>query len=188
LNDLIALVEGDSIALSAFNAAILKDVLKAGRGLQSLGFIEGYTPNLLIDDFSTFYLNRIAVFKYSTHILDMEETIRDSFVQRPLTSGGQPVTHYRFADSKAETGIQLSDIVVGVVGKMHSYFRETSRDDIAAVRSSLTGTSLQNAELLRDLIGASHAANIAFLHHVISVHDLAKLDVFMRFRDGAYAT
>jgi hypothetical protein len=54
-------------------------------------------------------------------------------------------------------------------------------------RSSLTGTSLQNVEHLRDLLAASHDANIAFLHHISSMRDLNKLDLFLRFQDGADA-
>ena len=143
---------------------------------------------MLVDDFSTFYLGRIAIFKYSTHVLDMEESIQDRFLETPLTSGGERVTHYRFADSKAEPGIQLADIIVGVLGKMHSYFTETPWNGVAADRADLTGTSLQNSELLRDLLAASHDANIAFLHHVSSMHDLDKLDLFLRFQDGDYAS
>jgi hypothetical protein len=188
LNDLIALLEHYSAVLPAHNAFMLKNVLKAGRGMDNLEFIEGYPPNLLIDDFSTFYQGRIALFKYATHVLDMEVSIQTSFLQTPLTSAGKPVTHYRFAGSKAEPGIQLADITVGVLGKMHTYFTETSPNDIAADRAGLTGTSLQNAELLRDLLSASHDANIAFLHHVSSIHDLDKLDLFLRFKDGAYVS
>jgi len=187
LNELIALLEHNSAVLPALNATMLKNVLKTGQGLDSLDFIEGYPPNMLIDDFSTFYLGRIAIFKHATHVLDMEESIQDRFLETPLTSGGEPVTHYRFADSKAEPGIQLADIVVGVLGKMHSYFTETPWNEVAADRANLTGTSLQNSELLRDLLAASHDANIAFLHHVSSMHDLDKLDLFLRFRDGDYA-
>lgn len=187
LNELIALLEHYSAVLPAPNASVLKNVLKAGRGLDSLDFIEGYPPNMLIDDFSTFYRGRIAVFKHSTHVLDMEKSIQDRFLQTPLTSGGKPVTHYRFSDSKTEPGIQLADIVVGVLGKMHTYFTESPPDEVATDRASLTGTSLQNVELLRDLLSASHDANIAFLNHVSSMHDLDKLDLFLRFQDGAYA-
>ena len=144
-------------------------------------------PICLIDSFSGFYLNRLAVFKYSNHVLDMEESVRDRFLEIPLASGGKPVTHYRFADSKAEPGIQIADVIVGVLGKMHSYLIETPQDEIAAARASLTGTSLQNAKLLRDLIDVSDAANIAFFHHITSAHDLEKLDLFLRFRHGSYA-
>jgi hypothetical protein len=187
LNDLVAVLEHYSAVLPEQNAFILRQMLKAGRGLDSLEFIEGYPPNMLIEEFSTFYLGRISLFKHSTHVMDMEESIQAQFLKTPLSSGGEPVTHYRFADSKAEPGIQLADIVVGLLGKMHSYFTETPPDEVAADRASLAGTSLQNAELLRDLISASHDANDAFLHHVSSLHDLDKLDLFLRFHDGRYA-
>jgi hypothetical protein len=187
LNDLIALLDHYSAVLPEQNKMILKQVLKAGRKLDSLEFIEGYPPNMLIDEFSAFYLARIAIFKHSAHVLDMEESIQAHFLKTPLTSGGKPVTHYRFADSKAEPGIQLADIVVGLLGKMHTYFTETTREELEAHRTSLTGTSLQNVELLRGLISASHDANVAFLHHVSSQHDIDKLDLFLRFQDGRYA-
>lgn len=188
LNDLIALMEHYNAVLPEENATILKSVLKAGRGLASLDFIEGYPPNMLIDEFSTFYLGRLALFKHATHVFDMEESIQRRFLETPLTSGGEPVTHYRFADSKDEPGIQLADVVVGVLGKMHTYFIRTPWDRVAADRAALTGTSLRNTELLRDLISASHNANTSFLHHVSSLHDLDKLDLFMRFADGAHAS
>ena len=70
---------------------------------------------------------------------------------------------------------------------MHSYFTETTLEEAAADRANLTGRALQNAELLRDLIDASHEANIAFLHHVSSMHDREKVDLFLRFKDGAYS-
>lgn len=188
LSELIVLLEHYSAMLPAQNALVLKNVLKAGRGIDNLEFIEGYPPNLLIDDFSAFYLGRISLFKYATHVLDMEESIQACFKKTLLTSAGKPVTHYRFADSKAEPGIQLADVTVGVLGKMHTYFMETPPADVAADRAGLTGTSLQNAELLRDLLSASHDANIALLHHVSSIHDLDKLDLFLRFKDGAHAS
>lgn len=187
LNDLIEVVENNYTDLPSFNTCMLKGLLQAGRGLASLDFIEGNPPNLLIDNFSMFYLDRIAMFKYSSHILDMEKSIQDRFIKMPITSGGVPMTHYLFADSKVENGIQLADIIVGVLGKMYTYFTETSWDEVAEVRASLTGTGLENAELLRDLVSISDEANIAFLHHVASVYDQNKLDLFLRFRDGSYA-
>jgi hypothetical protein len=141
----------------------------------------------LIDEFGTFYIGRIAMFKHASHILDMEEVIRDRLLETPLTSNGKPITNFRFADSIAEPGIQVSDVVVGVLGKMYTYFTNTVRDEVAADRETLTGPSLENANLLRDLISASHEANVAFLNHVASMHDANKLDVFLRFPDGAHA-
>jgi hypothetical protein len=165
---------------------MLKGMLQAGRSLPSLDFIEGFTPHLLIESFGIFYLTRIAIFKYSSHILDMEDSIRDEIEAMKPSSNGVPVTHYRFADSKSEPGIQVSDIVVGLIGKMHSYFAQNSREDISQTRVSLTGPSLKNAELLRDLIDASREANIAFLNHISSMDDIDKMNLFLGTSGSAY--
>ncbi|MGX1498569.1 hypothetical protein ACSSV1_003620 [Labrenzia sp. MBR-25] len=188
LNELIDLVERNAGLLNEeMNAMMLKGVLQAGRALDELAFIEGFTARKLIEDFSAFYRNRVAVFKNAEHIMDMETEIRDAFEDVQLSCKGEPVTNFRFADSKSEAGIQLSDITVGVIGKMHTYLSQTSSEEVDIDRAALTGTALQNAELLRDLIDSSNAANQAFLHHVASLHDLDKLDRFLRLSDGRYA-
>lgn len=187
LDKLFEMVDHYGDVLPAANAMVLKNVLKAGRTLSSLEFIEGFPSNRLIDEFSAFYISRIALFKYSRHILDLEDTIRDRLAKAPLTADGEPVQNFRFTDSTTEPGIQVSDVMVGVLGKMHTYFTCTARDDVISDREALSGASLENANLLRDLISASHAANIAFLNHVGSIHDVDKLDLFLRFSGGAYA-
>lgn len=186
LNELLGMLERSEGVLPEFNAMMLKGMLQAGRDLPSLDFIEGFTPHLLIENFAVSYLTRIALFKHSSHILDMEDSIRDEIEAMQPSSNGTPVTHYRFADSKSEPGIQVSDIMVGLIGKMHSYFSQTLRDDVAAARASLSGTSLKNAELLRDLIDTSHDVNIAFLNHVSSVSDIDKMNLFLRNCGSVY--
>ena len=187
LNGLSELLERNNTVLPEFNHHVLRGVLQAGRNLNGLVFIEDNPPNVLIENLGISYLNRIAVFKNADHIFDMEKSIRKHLMKMSINSGGVSVTNYRFADSKVEAGIQLSDIIVGVLGKMHSYFTETPSDEVAMARKSLVGTSLQNAELLRNLISTAHDANVAFLHHVASGHDLKKLDLFLQFSDGDYA-
>ena len=188
LKELIRLIESRSKALPVSNAALLKQVLRAGLELDELAFIEGNVPNRLIDDFSLFYLSRIAVFNRATHILDMEESIRDRLQAMAIMKGNAPATHFQFVDSKVDPGVQLADIVVGLLGKMHSYFTKTPPDEVAQARAGLTGTPLENTELLKDCISRSHGENIAFLNHVASQYDIQKLDIFLRFPDGAFAS
>lgn len=166
---------------------MLKGVLQMGLSLNELAFIEGNPQNLLIENFSSFYLNRIALFRCSDHILDTENSVQGTFKRSPLMREGKPATNFRFADSKDEAGIQLSDILVGVLGKLHSFLTEASREEVAQARDGLRGPCLENVNLLRDLISSSHDTNVAFLHHVASVHDIDKLDLFLRFQDGHYA-
>ncbi|MCJ2187881.1 DUF3800 domain-containing protein [Novosphingobium beihaiensis] len=186
VDELLRLLERNGDVLPEFNAMMLKGVLQAGRNLPNLDFIEGFTPHLLLENFAAFYLNRIAIFKYSNHILDMEDSIRDELDAMQLSSHGVPVTHFRFADSKSEPGIQVSDIVVGLIGKMHSYFAQTPREKVAKARDALQGTSLKNVELLKALIDASHDTNVAFLHHISSVADVDKMNLFLRNGGSPY--
>ncbi|MDO5757945.1 MAG: hypothetical protein Q4P24_10585 [Rhodobacterales bacterium] len=69
---------------------------------------------------------------------------------------------------------------------MHTYFPQASIQDVEDDGVALSGTVLKNAEMLRDLIDGSNAANQVFLHHVASLHDIDKLDRFLRFADGRY--
>jgi hypothetical protein len=105
-----------------------------------------------------------------------------------IMKGNAPATHFQFVDSKVDPGVQLADIVVGLLGKMHSYFTKTPPDEVAKARAGLTGTALENTELLKDCISRSHGENIAFLNHVASQYDIQKLDIFLRFPDGAFAS
>lgn len=185
---MVDLVDRNAYILrDAMNVNVLKCVLQAGCDLDELTFIEGYCAGKLIEEFSSFYRNRVAVFKNAEHIMDMETKIRDAFEDAPLTCNGAPFINYRFADSKSEAGIQLSDVVVGALGKMHTYLSQTSADQVDRDRSALTGIALKNAELLCDLISVSNSTSQAFLHHVASLHDIDKLDRFLRFADGQYA-
>lgn len=98
LHELSELFDLHSGAIPAPSAGLIRYVLKAGLELDDLPFIEGNTPHRLIEDFSLFYLMRIAVFNRATHILDMEESIRDRLGAMSITSGGHPATHFRFVD------------------------------------------------------------------------------------------
>lgn len=185
--DLLTLIEREQDVIDPFSFMMLKGVIQAGRTVAELPFIEGNLRHVLIEEFATFYRTRIILFKNATHIFDDESSVKDNLQAVPLVSQGAPFVNYRFADSKLEPGVQISDIVVGLLGKMHSYFCETSADAVFATRSALTGVRLDNALLLRDLIAASDAENIAFQHHAASHHDRDKADRFLRFADGAYA-
>lgn len=184
---LLQLIEAHEDVLDHFNFYMLKGVLQAGRRVAELPFIEGNLRHVLIEEFATFYRTRVMLFKHSTHVFDDEASVRASMEAVPLVSVGKPFVNFRFADSKLEPGIQVADVVVGLLGKMHSYFCDTPAEEVFETRSALAGASLDNALVLRDLIAQSHAENIAFQHHVASLYDRDKADRFLRFEDGAYA-
>lgn len=187
LTGLLDIVSRNTRKLDELNVSLLRRILLRGLALDSLAFLEGNEPNLLIDSFAIFYAARIAMFSRSTHILDVEETVRDRLNAMQLTQNGLPATHFRFADSTTEPGIQLSDIVVGLLAKMHTFLTKMSMEEVHEFRRSISGISLENIELLRDCLSRSDAENPAFLHHVASLSDREKIDCLLQFVDGAFA-
>lgn len=179
IGDLLTLVERDQDGLPAYNSMMLKGVLQRALRLPSLDFIEGHTAHELLDTFALFYLSRIAVFKHAFHILDMEDTVRDEIIALAPSSNGIPVENYRFCDSKSEAGVQIADVIVGVLGKMYTYLVEMSLEQVLVDKAALTGTSKTNADLLRDLIDEAHRSNTAFLNHLMSNSDVDKMNLFL---------
>jgi hypothetical protein len=187
LTGLLDIVHRNTQGLDALNVELLKRILIRGVMLDSLAFLKGNTPKLLIDSFATFYAVRIAMFGRSTHILDAEDAIQEAIAAMQLQKDGSPATHFRFAHSHMEPGIQISDIVVGLLAKMHTFLTRTSLEEVLLFRRGTSGTSLENLKLLRDCIAKSDAENPAFLHHVAALADKEKIDALLQFSDGLYS-
>ncbi len=177
IRDLIELVENSSGVLEHFNHYMLKGVVQYALQLDSLSFIEDNLPRILINDFSNFYKSRVRLFNKSIHIFDEEPSIVPHFISDVIFQK-EFKGKYRFSCSRDEEGIQIADIVVGILGKMHTYFRELTVSGIERDHGQLDGVCLTNVKLINQLLSNSDQESNAFLHHVASGYDLAKMRIF----------
>lgn len=161
-----------------FNFQMLKGILQMAANLKSLPYLKDEKPNVLIDEFSIFYINRICLFKNSFHVLDIEEVIKKSFAGQPFVDNGQPVRNYRFVDSKQEVGVQLADVAVGLLGKAFTFLNRNGMNELRDVRQALTPIQAGNLSRLASLIDLSIIENAAFAHHIISIEDQQRASVF----------
>jgi hypothetical protein len=113
-----------------FSAMMLKGVLQIGGKLEALPYLEEETPNVLIDGFGASFVQRICLFKNSSHIVDVEEVIMDYIGAQGFMDGEQPLDIHRFAASHDEPGIQISDIVAGTLGKFFSMIQRSSHEEL----------------------------------------------------------
>lgn len=187
IGDLMILLERYRNALPTDRAKFLLSVVREGENVDELPFIEGEPENKLIDNFAHFYAARFKDFETSYHIVDEENAISDQFDIWSSRFGIEIPKNFRFSASHNETGLQISDIAVGLIGKMYSYFTETLPKKLVLDREGLGAVGQENRKLLRDHISLSHSESPILLHHVISHHDWQKLDMFLQFPDGAYA-
>ena len=170
-----------------FGLESLRQILKEARKKGSLPFIMDEEDFILINDFSHFYLRPIYIFKNSNHIFDNEESIVELLSEYKIMDGSQQIKNFIFVDSKSNRLTQLSDVLVGLVGKLGSYLNTNSRDEIQSDFCSLNPVQGENIDLLLGLIDKSHDKNIGFLHTTDSYEEMSKIEVIRVCRVESHA-
>ncbi len=172
--DLLDLIQAHEALLIPFNFMMLKGVVQIAKTLDSLPFLEDVEPNVLIDGFGQFFVERLCLLKNANHILDVEEVIREHLAGIEFRDGDYVLTHYRFAVSHDEPGIQIADLIIGLIGKFFSFICETSHDEIVRTRNGLTAQQHRTLRLLGELSDRSISENPVFAHYVLSLSDQQK--------------
>ena len=161
------------------NYQMLKGVLEAAVNLESLPYLEDENPNVLVDGFTEFYTNNICLFKNSIHIMDIEEVIEANLKLLTFVDDGQPVNNYRFVDSKHESGIQVADIVVGLLGKLFTFTHSMKFDELFSLRSTLSNVQTDTLAHFREIMNFSIRENPAFANRVLSDSENEKAALFL---------
>jgi len=178
LLEVIGLVLARRVPLPDFNFQMLKGVLEMAVTLDSLPYLEDEDPNVLIDEFSTFYINRICLFKNSFHLFDIEKVIEDRLAGVALVDSGRTLQNFQFIDSKQKAGIQVADVAVGLLGKAFTFFNRTKMSDLQDIRGTLSPVQTGNLSRLISLINQSIAENAAFSHQLLSHEDQRRAAFF----------
>lgn len=172
-------LEARADLLDHFSAMMLKGLLQIAKKLDALPYLEDETPNVLIDGFGAFFMQRICLFKNSNHILDVEEVVKDYIDAQGFADGDNPIGIHRFATSHDEAGIQISDVVAGTLGKFFSMIQRLDLDELSEVRRGLNPQQERNLDLLRQILDRSTDENPAFAHHIISLEDRRRAALFL---------
>jgi Protein of unknown function (DUF3800) len=165
-----------------FGLESLRQILKEAKKEGSLPFVMDEKDFVLIKDFSPFYLRPVYIFKNSEHIFDNENSIVELLAGYKIIDGSQEIKNYSFVDSQSNKLTQLSDILVGLVGKLHSYLNTSTSDEIHSDFCQLDSAQSENIDLLLNLIDESHNKNIGFLHATDSYEEMSKIEVIRASR------
>jgi hypothetical protein len=165
--------------LPHFNFMMLKGVLQIAEKLDSLPYLEDETPNVLIDGFGDFFIQRICLFKHSEHIFDVEDVIRAYLAKQVFVDGERKLENYRFATSHDEPGVQISDVITGALGKFFSFIQSTERSTLIKMHYELSAQQKRNLVLLKELLDRSLEENSAFAHFILSLEDQERAAFFL---------
>jgi len=159
-----------------FGLESLRQILKETKKKNSLPFVMDEEDFILLKDLSHFYLRPIYLFKNTTHIFDNEDSIAETVNDYKILDEGVEIKNYTFVNSQTNQLIQLSDVFVGLMGKLTHYLNTSSREKIDTDFVSLSATQQKNIDLLINVIDKSRNKNIGFLHNTDSFEEMSKMD------------
>lgn len=113
LSDLIEPYSDEDFYLENF-----RQLLKANGRKGELFFIENNTPRLLVDEYPGLRDGRCALYKDSIHYFDEEAEAELALKNTIYTLNGQKLSNFKFIESKKNRLIQISDVWVGLLGKL----------------------------------------------------------------------
>ncbi len=177
--ELLDLLQQRRDLLQHFNYMMLKGVLEIAERIDALPYLEDETPHVLIDSFAPFYIQRICLFKNSDLILDVEDVVKQYLSGTHFADGDRELRHFRFALSHDEIGIQIADVVTGLLGKFFSFICTTSAPELAVTRRALSAQQKRTLTGLNGLLDRSIEENKAFAHYVLSPEDQEKAGFFL---------
>lgn len=178
LDELIAMVANADELLPEFNRMMLKGVLQSGRSLPSLLLLDD-APGLIMKDFYVMFTHRLCLFKASRHFLDDEDVVSRILEGYRFVEGGRALDLYEFVDSKLEPGVQLSDVVVGLLGACVAWLRQVDLDEVAAARRALNPAQTANRLALAEIVDRSIAVTDAFVQKALSLDDMMRFETFL---------
>lgn len=165
---IIDYVKTHSNKLPSDRASMLTQLVEASLNLDDLPFISGFHGRELIKNFMIFYLQKLYIFKESSHIFDEEEHIQNLVDQFPLYYNEKRLVNYHFVKSHSRRGVQISDVIAGFLGKYFSYIKDVNEARLISDVSTLNENQLQTLQSLMRLIDRSDARSRAFFTVVTS--------------------
>ena len=157
---------------------MLRDLLKEASNLFELATLIGTEKNILIANFEIFYTRPIILFKNAIHIFDRELQIEEGLRETRFKDGDRLVD-FRFSDSKQQPGIQVADVIAGLIGKYQCFVEEHSLADLLTMKEKWSDKQLSNFYMLRNLIDRAHDTSKALIFRSTTEDCQWRNDTFM---------
>lgn len=147
LSDLIQFYGDEDFYLENF-----RQLLKANGRKGELVFIEDNTPGLLVEEYSGLRDGRCAFYKDSMHYFDEEADAEIALKNTIYTLKGEKLSNFKFINSKNERLIQISDVWVGLLGKLFSELDQSTPEVIISKMESITQEQKECIRVINSLI------------------------------------
>lgn len=155
INEIIKLIDKTELVSYGddFKEFIIRGFQKAKKQ-EELLFLKGNDLIDIIDDtsFAQLYSSRIQNFKYAKHIFDNEEYKERKIEEFKKYEICRNFNNYSFEDSKQSPLIQISDCIVGLLGKFFAFINKISLKEAYLLPYKLTDKQLDTLRLFTKVI------------------------------------
>jgi hypothetical protein len=158
-----------------FEVEVLRQGLKVAQKQTELALLQGNSDKTIIDSYFSFYMRPIGVFPYATHIFDDEYQIQEQFNKYDFYNGDAICKNFSFTNSKSNLLVQISDCIVGLMGKYYTYINSIDIDGAYQMLNTITPKQKHTLQLLVSLIYKSENKSKLLLHSSESIeeHDVS---------------
>lgn len=150
----------------------LLHVLEIGSKQGEAVFIQAEKRSILVDNYSHFYRDRILTFPSSNHIIDIEEEVKASLDKTNNSFKGIMLSNYKFVNSYESQGVQLSDVIIGLVAKIVNFCNQRTESELISFRRSLGGAEHLILDLVEELITRSDNRCRAYFQNIIPLSQI----------------
>ena len=167
--DLVSLIEenadDEDFFLECFRQ-MLKTNLREGKMI----FLQGNEKDTLIQEYYLLRIQRCYTFKNSFHHFDKEDEAELKMKEITLLDGKKELINYDFIDSKTDKLVQISDAVVGILGKMFEFIDSISESEFLDLLSEATDKQRKNLKIISVLIDRAEQKHITLIHNVNDIN------------------
>ena len=178
LSDLIQSYGDEDFYLENF-----RQLLKANGRKGQLVFIEDNTPGLLVEEYSGLRDGQCAFYKDSMHYFDEEAEAELALKNTIYTLNGQKLFNFKFIDSKKERLIQISDVWVGLLGKLFAELDQSTPEMIMSKMESHNQEQKKCILIINSLIDRSERLHRGLIQNVNSIEMIQNRGALLALMD-----
>ncbi|HAW93641.1 MAG: hypothetical protein CML22_14215 [Rheinheimera sp.] len=145
-------VEDRSLATTILKQTISQASRYTGLELQ---FLHDNEPGELIGDFSVHFLHCTYLFKNASHTFDKETYVEKILANLELRDGANKL-NYKFIDSKESLGVQISDVIAGLIGRHFGFISEHTLPVLREKKENFSQVQLHNLSLVTGNVKLTH--------------------------------
>ncbi|GAA0062658.1 DUF3800 domain-containing protein [Clostridium sp. CTA-1] len=167
--ELINLIEekGDS---DDFFLECFRQMLKVNSKKEKMLFLQDNEKDVLVQEYFLLRIGRCYMFKNSFHYFDEEDEAELKMKEIKMLDGDKELLNYAFVDSKKDRLIQISDALIGLLGKFFEFIDNIKENEFLDLLMDATDKQKKNLKIIAELIDKAERKHITLIHNVNDIN------------------